>query len=150
MNGMMAQDDVSLIALLEQLDDREHLELPADFYYERANERFEAFFRALEVELGARLQSESGLMIQDASFHAMVRLPTGAERNDWLRFSNFGGIVSVYEDHNVPAELLERVVALAERHGYTYIPFRLLGGPTPAALVGRHIPDWWTRYFEWL
>lgn len=146
---MENETDAALLSLLEELDESGSIEEPNGYDHEAAVTKFEAFVRDFEREIGKAARVETRAFIQDASFHSQL-LPL-FEGNDahWLRFSRFGEMVSIYQDDGVPPSLLRQIVALSRRHGYRFVPYRLLARPYPAA-DGGAMSDWYRRYFDWI
>lgn len=144
---MEDESDDAILALLEALDEAE----PVDFDYQAAVTRFDAFVRDFEREIGKPERVETRSYIQDASFHSQLLPQLEGNEPHWLRFSRFGQMVSMHDDAAVPQELMRRIVALVGRHGYRFVPYRLLARPYPdAESYSGFIPDWYRRYFDWI
>ncbi len=137
--------------LLQRHDDPKHWENPPGFDYETAERRFAKFAEALSSALGVPLESETGVSIQDASFHSQIFLPLGEEGYSQIRFSNFGDMVTVSEDEPVPAALLMTVIELLEKQGYVYVPSSVLDQPYTGRIPRElGISTWWIRYFSYM
>ncbi|MDX3384635.1 hypothetical protein PV682_24665 [Streptomyces niveiscabiei] len=161
-----------LRALLRELDDPEHLELPPDHDLPAARRRFERLGAALTERFGP---SVSAGMTQDASYYGEVRVPapaTGTDRPLWVLMSNFGPFVTAGtgRDLGVPgcAEgLAEPFTAwldgVCADLGCVYVPVGLLLEPYDGAtrLEDGEIPGaepddeelplaWWDRYFQYM
>lgn len=137
--------------LLQRHDDPKHWEHPPGFDYKTAERRFAKFTEALSSAVGVPLKSETGSLIQDASFHSQIFLPLREERYALIRFSNFGDMATVSADEPVPAALLETVIELLGKHGYVYVPSRVLDRPYKGKNPGvTGISTWWIRYFDWV
>ena len=142
---------MDFMAILERHDDPRRWEYPVGFDYGATTRRFTEFAEALSSALGVPLRSETGSLIQDASFHSQIFLPLGEGRHAVIRFSNFGDMATLSEDEPVPPELLKAVVGLLERHGYVYVPASVLAQPYTGRNTGvTGIRDWWIRYFDWV
>ena len=139
------------LALLHQHDDPVRCECPPDFDRHAAELKFGEFLASLKPTLGKDLEFETGVVIQDASFHSQVFLPLAKGRHATIRFSNFGNMVTVSDDEPVPEALLDSVVTLLTDHGYVYVPANILDRPYTGHNAARgEIRDWWIRYFDWL
>jgi hypothetical protein len=112
--------------LLLQHDDPTRWEYPPGFDYAAASAKFAQFTAELAGELGITLKAETGLHIQDASFHSQLYLPLPGDRYVLIRFSNFGDMATVSDDEAVPKALTELVAKLLARHAYTYVPAAVL------------------------
>ncbi len=137
--------------LLRRHDHPTHWERPPGFDWQRAENQFAQFVESLSAALGTTLHSETGSYIQDASFHSEITLPLQNPLVAWIRFSNFGDMVTVSNDNPVPEGTLQVIQNLLAQHGYVYIPAEVLHTPYDghAAGVG-WIRSWWIRYFDWL
>lgn len=142
--------------LLRRHDDPTHWDLPDNFDYESARARVEKFAAALasafgflrRLGSGQHLELETGSLIQDASFHSQILIPIP---QPGIRFSNFGDMVSVWDEKSVSPELLQTIRNLCDQLGYVYVPEDILKQPYTGSNPGvSGIPDWWTRYFNWL
>ncbi len=134
------------IDVLESHDDPWHGEEPAVFNRAEAQRSFVAFVEELSSRLGETLTFETGVHIQDASFHSQLFLGTGA-----LRFSAFGRMIAFTPDIELPDETLEQVTRLAAERGYVLIPTEVLETDYLGAHPGvTGIETWWIRYFDWL
>jgi hypothetical protein len=112
--------------LLKEHDDPVNWEWPDGFDYKQATAKFAAFVELLGVEFDAKLTPETGVQIQDASFHSQVFVsPAGSDRFV-IRFSNFGEMVAIHDDANVDSEVFKKLVKMFADHGYNYIPSDVL------------------------
>jgi hypothetical protein len=141
------QDELTTSEALEifhQNDDPQNWEFPVDFD-DQAFDRFEEFYKAFERRTGLQLPHTSDF--QDTSFHSIINL----DGNHWLRFSNFGNLISINADESVNKELLKTIKTLAKEHGYIYIPSRYTDLPYDGKNPGvSGIKTWWARYFDWV
>lgn len=109
----------ALRALLERLDDAEHAEALDTWNRSAAEAHFVGLATALEQHLGYPCPSETGVLVQDASFHGQIFLPREILSKDErvsLRASNFDRLATVYDDETVvqPAALTAIVTTLVE------------------------------------
>jgi hypothetical protein len=138
--------DEDVARLLLKHDDRTQWEHPAAFDHKRATAKFSTLAQELERRIGRPIVIETGTSIQDASFHSQIQLDGG-----WLRFSNFGEMIALTPDNEVPADVVGMVKALASEHGYVFVPTAALERPYPATVDGASsITTWWIRFFDWL
>lgn len=131
---------------LERYDNPDHWERPPDFDWQTESRDFAAFVLGLEAGLGRRFEVETGSRIQDASFHSEIVLPGGR-----LRFSNFGRMIAVTPDSEIPEDVMAAIRELAAGRGYTLVPTADLETPYPrgdGTQLG--IRTWWIRYFDYL
>lgn len=134
------------LALFREYDDAENVEYPAAFDYKAAVARFRSFAAALDAATVVSHSLETESHIQDASFHSQIDLGAG-----WLRFSNFGEMVSLTADHEVSEATLAVVLHLCVDQGYIFIPTEFAELPYTGGTVGVDgIRDWGIRYFDWL
>jgi hypothetical protein len=139
------------LELLRRHDHPTHWEHPPGFDYRAATERFARFVDELSAELGAAPRVETGVHIQDASFHGQVFLPPPGGRQALIRFSNFGDMATVSDDESVPEATLAAVLGLLGKHGYVYVPGAVLAQPYTGSNPGvTGIDTWWIRYFDWV
>lgn len=135
-----------MTSLLERHDDPDHWEYQRDFDWQTESRDFAAFVRDLEARLGRRFDVETGSRIQDASFHSQILLPGGL-----LRFSDFGRMIAVTPDSEVPEDVMAAIRELAAGRGYTLVPTADLEAPYPRADGTRlGIRTWWIRFFDYL
>ncbi|MDB5033583.1 MAG: hypothetical protein JWQ98_824 [Chlorobi bacterium] len=133
-------------ALFMKYDDPVHLEFPRGFDRADANARFNEFAAELSRRSHAEYETETGLYIQDASFHSQIHLPDGR-----LRFSSFGEMIAFTPDHEVPPPLVDIIRDLARERGYLLVPTEVLETSyvnVKPAFSG--IESWWIRFFDWL
>lgn len=137
--------------LLASHDHPTHWEHPPGFDYQAAVARFVRFVADLSTALGQPVPSETGVHIQDASFHSQAFLPLPGGRQGIIRFSNFGDMATVDDSEPLPEATMALVEELLARHGYTYIPAHVLDvdytGNNPG-VTG--IQSWWIRYFDYV
>jgi hypothetical protein len=139
------------LALLRRHDHPTHWEYPPGFDYRAATERFARFVEELSAKLGVSLRAETGVHIQDASFHSQVFLPLPGDGHALIRFSNFGYMATVSDDDPVPEPTMDAVVGLLAKHGYVYVPAGVLAQPYSGSNPGvTGIDTWWMRYFDWV
>jgi hypothetical protein len=136
--------------LAAQLDcptsDREPSQFPRDPHYDRLRER--------------TLFYETGMDIQDASFHGQILLPYSLLTEDAvnesylirLRASNFGHLVTLYDDDTlIRPEALATIISVLEELGYTYVPTVVLNEPYLGKNPGvSGFRTWGMRYFDWI
>ena len=139
-------DPQSAYTLFEKFDDPVSAEHPPGFDRAAAAERFKAFVAALH-DAGVRTSKiEYGLGIQDATFHAEVRLDGGL-----LRFSNYGDMVALAPDNTVDTETIGVLMKLTEQLGFHLIPTEVAETSYTGRNPGvRGIDTWWIRYFDYL
>jgi len=135
-----------VMLLFQEYDDPIRWNYPIGFDYQHAITRFHDFREALDKATGIRHLFETGGMIQDASFHSEINLGVG-----WLRFSNFGNMVSISPDHEVDEQTLAIIEDICDQKGYFFIPTQFTERPYTGKNSGvTGIPDWWIRYFDWV
>ena len=134
------------LELFRKHDDPDHLEYAVGFDYPSALTRVQEFCAALDRATGRTHEFETGGQIQDASFHSQIKLPTG-----WLRFSSFGDMVALVSDQDTSEPTLDLVQRLCGEGGYTFVPEQFTALPYTGLAKGVYgIPDWATRFFDWL
>ena len=140
---------VNTTLLLKEHDDPVNWEWPDGFDYKAATAKFAAFVELLEVEFDAKLTLESGVKIQDASFHSQVFVsPAGSDRFV-IRFSNFGEMVAINDDANVDSAVFQKLLKMFLDHGYNYIPSDVLNESYSGSNPGVDgIETWWIRFFD--
>ncbi len=137
--------------LLAAHDHPTHWEYPPGFDYRTATARFGKFVATLSAALGEPVASETGVHIQDASFHSQVFLPLPGGRQGLIRLGNFGDLATVGDGEPVPKPTLAVVLELLARHGYTYVPAAVLDAAYTGSNPGvTGIPSWRIRYFDWV
>jgi len=105
----------------------------------------------LAATLGVAPRAETGVHIQDASFHSQMFLPLPGDRHALIRFSNFGDMATVSDDEPVPEPTMAVVRELLARHGHVYVPAAVLAQPYTGSNPGvTGIDTWWIRYFDWV
>ncbi len=140
--------------ILNANDDQVYWEFPPDFDFNSEEAAFHRFAKDLESVLCLRPEVETGVMIQDASFHSQITIVHSEDDHTHVRFSNFGRMATVFgvnDSEQVPADLLATIVRLFDKHGYVYIPPNELDlRYTKPAGLAIGIRDWFYRYFEYL
>jgi len=144
-------NDGELLTLLKELDDPAHAEAPPGFDRASAERRFAALVGEILLRFGTVGRCETGIYIQDASFHGNVSLPFGEGRpSPELMVSNFGDLATVFDPAGIlTRQSLAQVVAALEDSGYAYVPERLLRLPYTGTSPGG-IETWAHRYFDWV
>jgi hypothetical protein len=139
------------LEILRRNDQPAHWDYPPGFDYHAATERFARFVEELSAKLGGALKAETGVHIQDASFHSQVFLPLPGGRHALIRFSNFGDMATVSDDDPVPEPTMAVVLEMLAQHGYVYVPAAVLAQPYTGSNPGvTGIDTWWIRYFDWV
>lgn len=140
--------------LLEQHDDPKYWEYPGGIprHAQAGSDlRFQQFVKLLEDSLGKTWPIETGIQIQDASFHSQILFDAPDTHSGGLRFSNFGNMIAFTPDHELPTSLKEAVVAVAEQLGYVLVPSDVLEEDYTGRNPGvSGIATWWIRYFDWV
>ncbi len=137
--------------LFRQHDHPTHTEAPPGFDYKETSKRFQKFLNDLSTKLKMTLPSETGYLIQDASFHSEVTLPLPNKRHAFIRFSNFGNMVTVGNVNFLSERMTVAVLELFEIHGYIYVPESELAAEYTGSNPGvSGIRNWWIRYFDWI
>lgn len=98
------------LQIFHQYDDPIRWEYPEGFDYPSAVSRARDFVAVLDKITGNPHEFETESYIQDASFHSRINLGFG-----WLRFSNFGNMVSIAEIDPIEKEIVVLVQKLCER-----------------------------------
>ena len=134
------------LELFHKYNDPRRWEYPEKYDYLGAISQFSRFVKALDVATGHPHKVETGSHIQDASFHSEVYINTG-----WLRFSNFGNMVSITPDHEVDSATVTTILRLCQEMGYTFIPTEFTELPYTGTNPGvTGIRNWWIRYFDYV
>lgn len=164
----MLQNPDELWHLLRSLDEATAFEFPSNFSFPDAQKRLENLLERLAADFGQ--PAEPDRWIEDASFHADVRIPaeaTATGESFTIRLSNFGnlavitlerpGIYSQTElDELADAEDITRIATALTDLGYVVVPEEPLWGdydgakPAMRSLDTRYGNTWWTRYFDYL
>lgn len=146
-------NDEELLALMRSFDDPVYTEAPPTFDRVRAERKFAALVGEILLEFGLVGRCETGVYIQDASFHGSISVPFGSGRGQPLPkilVSNFGDLATVFDEGGIlTTKTLAEVVAVLEDSGYTYVPERLLRLPYTGTSPGL-IQTWAHRYFDWI
>src|SRR5262245_58611548 len=100
------------VRLFHQHDDPTNWERPPGFDDKEASARFLSFTGVLSSVLGMSLRSETGSLIQDASFHSQLFVPVGQGVEACVRFSNFGNMATVSDEQSLDTRLLEVIISL--------------------------------------
>jgi len=153
-------------SLLRELDDPDHLEMPADFDFGAARARFERLVSGLDAAFGCR--SDADRSVQDATLHARVVVPAESTVTGEcvvVCVSNFGwlatvsltnpGVFDAAElEELLDAEDAARVYGVLDDLEYVVIPDDPLGktydGPSEITFDTRWPASWWTRFFDYL
>lgn len=154
-------------ALLRDLDDPDHLEVPADYDHDATRRLFDDLVDRLDAAFSCRTESDRN--VEDASLHARVEIPAAAtETRERLviSVSNFGRLATVsvtnpgawsqaeFEELLAPDDA-SRIFAALDTFGYQVVLEEPLwsdyDGPSQlVALDARHGATWWTRFFDYL
>ncbi len=136
-----------IIALFEKFDDPDNWECPEGFDRENEIRRFLSFHKELERLTGESFVFETEDSIQDATFHSQIDI---GEYN-WLRFSNFGSMISIFREDEIDASLMNIIKKIASEKEYKYVPGTYTNVNYSGSKDGRsRIEDWWMRYFNWM
>lgn len=176
-------DDAALFVVLQRLDDPVYAEYPGGWaHWDQA--AAEARFLRLVDTLATRLECparqgipfshdqgydhvrehtlcyETGVYIQDASFHGDVLLPQSLLTAEalaagsfvGLRTSNFGHLATLYDDDTaVRPDAHAIIVGALEELSYIYIPSRILNQPYSGQNHGvTGFSTWGSRYFNYI
>ncbi|MDQ7824216.1 MAG: hypothetical protein RDV48_15545 [Candidatus Eremiobacteraeota bacterium] len=142
--------------LLRNADNPDSGEYPPGFDREGAEKKFIKLAGKVEELLATKCFSETGVYIQDASFHGEIVVPREFWNADgdgiFIRVSNFGGFATVgCYSAEVPEKHLSLLIPVLEEMGYVYIPenilYELYTGGLPFREQGA---SWWLRYFDYL
>ena len=140
--------------LLLACDDHSNWEFPPNHDWNIKEKRFLKLASDLELVLGRKLIAETGSLIQDASFHSQIHIELSDHDSTFIRFSNFGNLVTAYavsDEESVPGDLLTKITQLLHDHSYLYVPYEVLNQPYPVqAGIKIGIRDWFYRYFDYL
>jgi hypothetical protein len=152
--------------MLDAHDDSEGCEVPggdwSTFPHGSLAESVRSVQAALRGELNLSFDRDGN--VQDASFHDELRVlhPESFRANGIvafvseiaIRFSNFGRLYTI---HSAMPEMptgypLDRIRAVVERHGWTYVPAdelqEIYDGKNRVLRDGRN--TWWIRFFDYL
>jgi hypothetical protein len=153
-------------ALLHELDDPDHLEMPAGFDFDASRERFERLVQGLDAAFDCR--SEADRSVQDATLHARVVVPaesTVTGERLVVCVSNFGwlAVVSIENPGSYDAPELEtlleqedaaRIHRVLDDLDYVVVPeeplWKTYDGPSQITFDTRWPASWWTRFFDYL
>lgn len=107
----------------EQLDDAAVFARPLSFNPNAATAQFGRFLAALNHSLDTehRFKTEHS---DDASFHSQIFVSETDDDVPFIRFSNFGNLVSLYADNEIDDSLFGLLKSLFEEFGYEYLEFR--------------------------
>lgn len=124
---------------------------PSGFDWENASRKSEELHRVLCSRLGRECRYFGPSVIQDATFHCAIDLPSDLTGSDWsrpVRVSNFGSLVSIQGESAVKTEVVETVKSVVEALGYIYVPESLLLKEYKGVLRGdAMLKTWRDRYF---
>ncbi|MEX3106612.1 MULTISPECIES: hypothetical protein [unclassified Streptomyces] len=160
-----------LRALLRELDDPDHLELPPGYDLPAARRRFAGLGAAMKERFGPSVIAG---MTQDASYYGEVTVPA-PDRPLWVLMSNFGPFVTAGtgRDLGVPGceegldeSFVTWLDGVCTELGCVYVPAGLLLEPYdgPTRLEDGELPGggedeeeeeelplaWWDRYFQYM
>ncbi len=139
---------MNYLNLLQQVDDPVHWMEPPGFDYETAYDRCMRFVTELSQLLNIELRVESGVLLQDASYHTEVFISSEDGAKPAIRFSSFGDLVTVMKPESLPDGWLDRIVEILNGHGYTYVPLVELKQPYTGTNPGvSGFREWLARYF---
>lgn len=139
-------DEKEVLAFFRENDDPVRWEYPKDFDYDDAISRFREFAVAFDAATGVTHPFETESYIQDASFHSQINLGGG-----WLRFSNFGNMVTYDPSLEVEAGTLDKLRTLCKDKGYVFIPPDFIEIPYTGRNPGvTGIRDWGIRFFDYV
>lgn len=154
-SGDSRLSDEGVLRLLRDHDDPVRAEAPAGFRREAAESEFEAFANTLTAMLGSAREIETGVRIQDASFHGDIRFPESLVAGGSIagvRVSNFGRFCCVYDsDADVQPSVLDTVRQVASQCGYVFVPSRVLDLPYHGRNPGvSGFETWGQRFFDYI
>lgn len=142
---------MTLQQTLALLDDPVRWEYPEGFDYASANSRFLVFVESLNATFNSAFKTETDSHIQDASFHSQSYVSHGGDRIHLIRFSNFGDMVAIDGDSELPRDVLDTLCDLFADHNYRFVPCSVLDDPYTGSNPGvTGIDTWWIRYFDWV
>ncbi|MFE7131766.1 hypothetical protein ACFVIM_12960 [Streptomyces sp. NPDC057638] len=164
----MPHDDQRIWALLRDLDDPGHLEVPRDYDHTAARARFEQLAARLDQRFHCVCGVDRG--VQDASYHGTIVIPaatTASGDRITITVSNFGDLVAMTlgnpgsydeEEEHLLFESTDRrrVEDELEALGYTAVSEHLLqrrydgAGTLAASSPASYPPTWWSRFFDYL
>ena len=137
--------------LLKLHDDPANTSASVRFDSTCAFKRFRLFLYELNAAAGDDFRFECGGQTEDATFHSQVFISDSEDDICFIRFSNFGDLVSIYSDHEVDRQLNKLILSLLAKHNYTYLPFAETALEYTGLNAGRAgIDTWWSRYFGWI
>lgn len=142
--------------ILERYDEPGAYEFPRAFRYPELEARATEVAHRL-IAIGQRVTIEGAAHNQDASFSVAILLHNYEKSVDRLlyqpniRFSNFGNLVSVTWDEQIPETDLKRIVQELEACGFTFIPESELDCDYDGIMTDKKtFSSWWIRYFDWI
>jgi hypothetical protein len=142
---------VDYIAFFKAHDDPVYSEEPPSFDRDAAEARFTKMATAIVREFpGSRF--ETGVEIQDASFHGQVFV-TSSGKSALIRVSNFGGFVTFFggDYDGLGTDTRDKLLVTFAEIGYTFIPPDVLLAPYDGECRGvSGFRDWRYRFFEWI
>ena len=138
--------------ILHSLDEKNYLEYPQIFDYEKLNRRVHRVFNDLNKELDCNLNVEEGLSIQDASYHADIILKEYKSEHFigriCLRFSNFGNIVAFTDEAEIGNDWRKVICDTLNKYDFMLIPLDILDEKYDGC--NKVIDSWWIRFFDYL
>ena len=144
---MIISNQEEALKLFHSLDDHNYIEYPKGFDRKAAEEKFQLFVKRLQKQTKMSLSIETGSYIQDASYHSLIRF----DYNNQLRFSNFGEMVTIFEEVPIDKKLYSIIQNLITEFRYTYIPEDYIYSNYDAKSLGvSDFKDWSDRFFDWV
>ena len=150
------QEIKKYLELLKQHDDPNDWEVPDGFDYTKEESDFVCAKDRIQSVLREKIKFETGIYIQDASYHSSILLEAkhtknGEEPHPQIRFSNFGKMIAISNEENVIDSIRIDIIQHLTNLGYTYIPEDVLNEQYTGKNRGVDgIDTWWVRYFDWV
>ncbi|MEU1185783.1 hypothetical protein ABZ464_50895 [Streptomyces sp. NPDC005820] len=164
----MPLDDRHILALLKDLDDPDHTEVPRHYDHAEARARFDKLAARLEQQFHCICSVDRG--VQDASHHGTIVIPAAATASGdriTITVSNFGNLVAMTlgnpgsyaeDEERLLFESTDRrrVDDELEALRYVAVSEHLLHerydgvGNLAARHPRKHPPTWWDRFFDYL
>ncbi|MCC6820905.1 MAG: hypothetical protein V9H26_10925 [Verrucomicrobiota bacterium] len=115
----------NFLEILKSFDDSEHAEYPVGFVHEAAWSKFEKLAQEVCPQYPGS-EFETGLRIQDASFHGQIMLKVRGGIAV-IRASNFGNLITILDEDSLLENLsMTRLKRIFEKFGYTFVPSEIL------------------------
>lgn len=140
--------------LLSKFDEPGAYEFPSGFDYERLERKARNVAIRLERELGEGITFAGAEHNQDATFciEILLRSYQLEDSRGWikpcLRFSNFGDLVTLCWEEQIPDERVLKICQVVIDGGFHYVPSSDLDDPYDGVMAGK-FDNWWSRYFDW-